>query len=78
MYGLRDGLYGIVLILALKNKKIKIMRLSQKIFRFFASDKGRKYVLFGTAGVCLTTFGVGYFPHGLLIDQYREIIASYQ
>lgn len=52
--------------------------MSKKLFRFFASDKGRKVVFYGTTTLAISTFSACYLPQAFFAEKYREIVASYQ
>jgi hypothetical protein len=54
------------------------MSSQSRIFKFFASPRGRRTTFFSAVGAAVASFSVNFFPHTFLIDKYREFVAIYK
>lgn len=49
------------------------------ILKYFASPKGRRFTFFASVGAAVGAFGIHFFPHTFLANNYhREFVASYK
>ncbi|KAL7046449.1 hypothetical protein ACKWTF_002576 [Chironomus riparius] len=51
---------------------------SQRFFRFFTTERGKKFMMYTSTIAGLSAFCIKYLPHTLLAEKHKEIVASYQ
>jgi hypothetical protein len=51
---------------------------SQRFFRFFTTERGKKFMMYASTTAGLSAFCIKYIPHTLLAEKHKEIVASYQ